>query len=117
VAARAPAAMICMPAIMARGEDDRDGPHARRRTERGPALDGEPGQMAAGSSQDQHGPRDGLPRGRPLGNLYWDGKPVEVRHFSLSGRQAFWASVIAGFAAAGAFGTFLVNLIRFVTGH
>jgi hypothetical protein len=24
---------------------------------------------------------------------------------------------MAGFAAAGAFGTFLVNLIRFVTGH
>jgi hypothetical protein len=50
------------------------------------------------------------------GNLYWDGKPVEVRHFSLTGWQAFWASVIAGFAAAGAFGTFLVNLIRLVLG-
>jgi hypothetical protein len=50
------------------------------------------------------------------GNLYWDGKPVEVRRFSLTGWQAFVATVIAGFAAAGAFGTFLVNLIRLLIG-
>jgi hypothetical protein len=105
-----------MPAIMARGEDDRDAPHARRRTERGPALDGEQGQMAAGSSHDQHRPEMDCLGVDRHGNLYWDGKPVEVRHFSLTGWQVFWASVIAGFAAAGAFGTFLVNLIRLVLG-
>ena len=40
------------------------------------------------------------------GNLYWDGKPVEVRRFSLTRWQAFWAGVVAAFAIAGSIGAF-----------
>jgi hypothetical protein len=40
------------------------------------------------------------------GNLYWDGKPVEVRRFSLTRWQAFWTGVVATFAIAGSIGAF-----------
>jgi hypothetical protein len=45
------------------------------------------------------------------GQLFWDGKQVRTRSILLLGGPERW---IAGFAAAGAFGTFLVNLFRFV---
>jgi hypothetical protein len=45
------------------------------------------------------------------GQLFWDGKQVRTRSILLLGAPERW---IAGFAAAGAFGTFLVNFIRFV---
>jgi hypothetical protein len=45
------------------------------------------------------------------GQLYWDGKQVRTRTAFLLGTPERW---IAGFAAAGAFGTFLVNLVRFI---
>jgi hypothetical protein len=45
------------------------------------------------------------------GQLFWDGKQVRTRSILLLGGPERW---IAGFAAAGAFGTFLVNLLRFV---
>jgi hypothetical protein len=48
------------------------------------------------------------------GQLYWDGAQVKTRNMLSLGTPERW---MAGFAAAGAFGTFLVNLIRFVTGH
>ena len=38
------------------------------------------------------------------GNLYWDGKPVEVRHFSLTFWQKVGAVIIAGSALVAAIG-------------
>lgn len=38
--------------------------------------------------------------------LYWDGKEIVIRNLIRLGTYERWA---AGFAAAGAFGTFLVN--------
>jgi hypothetical protein len=45
------------------------------------------------------------------GQLFWDGKQVRTRSLLLLGTPERW---IAGFAAARAFGTFLVNLTRLV---
>jgi hypothetical protein len=48
------------------------------------------------------------------GQLYWDGAQVKTRNLLSLGTPERW---IASVAAVGAFGTFLVNLIRFVSGH
>jgi hypothetical protein len=39
------------------------------------------------------------------GNLYWDGKPVEVRHFSLTRWQRVGAVIVGLFAAVAAIAT------------
>jgi hypothetical protein len=49
----------------------------------------------------------------PTGQLYWDGAQVKTRNMLSLGTPERW---IAGFAALGAFGTFAVNLTRFVMG-
>jgi hypothetical protein len=49
----------------------------------------------------------------PTGQLYWDGAQVKTRNMLSLGTPERW---IAGFAALGAFGTFAVNLARFVMG-
>ena len=49
----------------------------------------------------------------PTGQLYWDGAQVKTRNLLSLGTPERW---IAGFAALGAFGTFVVNLTRFVMG-
>ena len=38
------------------------------------------------------------------GNLYWDGKPVEVRNFALTFGQKVWAGIVAVSAVVGAVG-------------
>jgi hypothetical protein len=38
------------------------------------------------------------------GNLYWDGKAVEVRRLLLTRKQALWGIVIGVFAIVGAIG-------------
>jgi hypothetical protein len=38
------------------------------------------------------------------GNLYWDGKPVEVRHLALTLGQKLWAGVVAVSVIVGAIG-------------
>jgi hypothetical protein len=38
------------------------------------------------------------------GNLYWDGKAVEVRRLLLTRKQALWGIVVGVFAIVGAFG-------------
>ena len=45
------------------------------------------------------------------GQLYWDGSQIRTRNMLRLGTPERW---IAGFAAAGAFGTFAVNAARFV---
>ena len=47
------------------------------------------------------------------GNLYWDGKEVEVRHFSLTRRQAFIAVVVAVSAVIGAVGAFAQGWVAY----
>jgi hypothetical protein len=47
------------------------------------------------------------------GQLYWDGAQVKTRNLLSLGTPERW---ITGVAAAGAFGTFLVNLMRFLMG-
>jgi hypothetical protein len=49
----------------------------------------------------------------PTGQLYCDGAQVKTRNLLSLGTPERW---IAGFAALGAFGTFVVNLTRFVMG-
>ena len=38
------------------------------------------------------------------GNLYWDGKPVEVRNFALTFGQKVWAGIVRVSAVVGAVG-------------
>jgi hypothetical protein len=38
------------------------------------------------------------------GNLYWDGRPIEVRYILLTPRQTVWAVIIAVSALIGAIG-------------
>jgi len=38
------------------------------------------------------------------GNLYWDGRPIEVRYILLTSRQTVWAVIIAVSALIGAIG-------------
>jgi hypothetical protein len=45
------------------------------------------------------------------GQLFWDGEQVRTRSILLLGGPERW---IAGFASAGAFDTFSVNLFRFM---
>jgi hypothetical protein len=40
------------------------------------------------------------------GNLYWNGRPIEVRYILLTGRQTVWAVIIAVSALIGAIGAF-----------
>ena len=47
------------------------------------------------------------------GQLYWDGAQVKTRNLLSLGTPERW---MAGFAALGAFGTFAVNLTRFMMG-
>jgi hypothetical protein len=39
------------------------------------------------------------------GNIYWDGKPVEVRHFVLTRSQKIWAILVALAAIGGGIGS------------
>jgi hypothetical protein len=47
------------------------------------------------------------------GNLYWDGRPIEVRHILLTRRQAVWAVIIAISALIGAIGAATQGLVAY----
>jgi hypothetical protein len=47
------------------------------------------------------------------GNLYWDGRPIEVRYIFLTRRQAVWAVIIAISALVGAIGVATQGLVAY----
>jgi hypothetical protein len=70
--------------------------------------------FALGGQTKRHGPQGVRPVGpRELdclgidrrGNIYWDGRPVEIRHFVLTRGQKIWAVLVALAAIAGGIGS------------
>ena len=47
------------------------------------------------------------------GDLYWDGKPVEVRHLRLTGWQRFWATLVSLFIIVGGLGSCTQGLVSY----
>jgi hypothetical protein len=47
------------------------------------------------------------------GNIYWDGKPVEGRHFVLTRAQKIWAVLVALAAIAGGLGSFTQGALMY----
>jgi hypothetical protein len=82
-----------------------DSPLERGRIERGSALEGEQGEVAARSREIAMEEQDCLGIDR-RGNLYWDGKPIEVRYFwpPLTRWQKVGAVIVVASALIGAIG-------------
>jgi hypothetical protein len=47
------------------------------------------------------------------GHIYWDGKPVEVRHLTLSPWQRFWVAVVSLFLVAGGLGSCVQGFVSY----
>jgi hypothetical protein len=56
---------------------------------------------------------DGLLGVDQSGILYWDGKPVQSRHFNLTRGQKVWAVLVALALIAGGLGSFLQGFLTY----